>query len=1172
MVPPITDRLLDEALKTCESEPIHIPGSIQPHGVLLGIDPRTFEVTLATGNVADFLGWSPQEILGMDLEEAVGAHAYDRIRRFTEGEDPSQPERFYAEVGREGHRWLAEASIHRQGPWLVLELEPADRDAVEAAMELSNWLRRFSHWSGGTGPLTRFCQLIAEDVREYTRYDRTMIYRFHPDDHGEVIAESVAPDLEPFLGLHYPASDIPRQARELFLQNRVRVLVDAQAIASPLLEKPDGPAPGPLDMTFCQLRSFSPFHLEYMNNMGVRSSLVISIAQGTRLWGLLVCHHRAPRTPSHAMRAACTFLSELISGEVAGHENRVHLQAEVAAAQIQQRLLAHSRSNADWKNVILGRPEGWHSPISSHGAAIVDNDEVRTEGQVPPEETIRAIAEWLTQTQQGPVFSTNALGDCNPAFAGIAEASGLLAVEIGRIRPIYIFWFRTEQIREVTWGGDPRKGLVVNEEKGRLSPRTSFDAWRTTVHGRSAPWDPYELVVAREIWVGVLDIVLRASLLKEELTEVELVFVRKAVEATGEPVLIADQNGKPTLVNQAFTDLFGLTIDRLPVPCICVPTADPATATAILAATHGSVTTWKGEVEVAGPEGRRIPVALRINPVVNPRGLVVGFISLHFDLTEQRRVNQELEQHARRLESARNEIESQAHLLEEAKNRAEAANQAKSDFLANMSHEIRTPMNGVIGLSELLLDSELDESQRNYVTSIRASGGALLTVINDILDLSKIEAGMMILTPGDFDLAPVLKELIDLLGPKARKKGVRLTANLAVDFPRNLRGDVVRIRQILTNLAGNAIKFTDQGEVSITGEVMRSTKTEATIRVIVRDTGIGIPASKQEAIFESFVQGESGNTRAAGGTGLGLSISRRLATLMGGSLGLSSEVGRGTTFWLEVTLPIATSAPETAAVSGSGTGPAPAEAVPSLRILVAEDNQTNQVVMKGLLKRLGHEVKLVGNGKEAVEALARDRFDLVLMDLQMPVMDGYAAVAEIRTSERDGGPRTPIIAVTASVVGVEKQRCLDAGMDAYISKPITFAHLVEAIKTHARPQDPGSPARSDDFRPDDLLLMMGRHDSAVDVIDSVRASFPELLDLIARGLMADDPAQVIKACHQLRGVASTVTADALAKSCLEIEDLARAGDLATARQRSLVATDDWSRLRLAIDQFRDRSS
>ncbi len=529
----------------------------------------------------------------------------------------------------------------------------------------------------------------------------------------------------------------------------------------------------------------------------------------------------------------------------------------------------------------------------------------------------------------------------------------------------------------------------------------------------------------------------------------------------------------------------------------------------------------------------------------------------------------------RRLQAAREMALSQR----QGRKAAEARQRAKEDFLAHMSHELRTPINGIVGNLELLLDTHLTEPQIRFLKAIEISANSLLELVDDILDFAKIDARKLEMEAVRFSLRECISETITMMSSRALAKGLELSCHVGSDVPDTVEGDGNRLRQVMMNLVSNGIKFTEHGEVVVRVEQESASEQEITLHVSVADTGIGIAPEQQARIFAPFEQADGSVTKKYGGTGLGLAISARLVETMGGRMWVQSRIREGSTFHFRIRLGLpAARSPEptvTATVEPRPQDPYRIDkSSHRLNILLVEDNPVNQLMATQVLQRMGHDVSVAGNGKEAVAACAREVFDLVFMDVGMPEMDGVAATLAIREREKRTGGHVPIVAMTAYAVKGDKERFLEAGMDDYISKPVRSRLLSETIERYVHGsrndarQEPQESFPGEVF--DRARLLDHLHGDEVLLREVVCMSIeecPRALDGVREAVKLGDPTAVERAAHRLKGMLLEMQADSAIRAALMLEKMGLNGDLTEAGQGLANLEREMARLSRALQEI-----
>ncbi|MEP7296894.1 MAG: GAF domain-containing protein [Burkholderiales bacterium] len=634
-------------LTNCERELIHLAGSVQPHGLLLALREPDLRIVQASANVQTLLGLHVEALLNQSVAE-LGGDIHASIQQVrAQAADLTEPAPLRCRVQVSGLTRGFEGTMHRVpgvggGHVLLIEIEPVGTEHVQvatvdiSATQLRDLLGAAVQRLSAASAIGTLVDGVVRCFRDMLGYDRVMVYKFDPDGHGKIIAEARDPRLESLLGHHYPASDIPQRARELYLRNRLRVLVDVHYEPSPLVPRQLPGSGVELDMSMCQLRSMSPLHLQYLKNMGVTATLVVSLVREGKLWGLIACHHYAPRNLRFAVRAAADLLAEVAATRIAAIENYAHAQVAIQVRRLEQRLVEATSTEGDWRLALFRNPRTVLQPLEATGAALFHEGELLTAGETPSTAELRALMQWIgTQSFDG-LFSCSSVARTNPALDSLTPtASGVLAVKLSKSKPDYLMWFRKEQLLTVTWAGDPSKPMVANNPL-ELSPRSSFAAWSEIVRGTALPWSNSELALGRAFGASLVDIIVQINAVRLLIAEHQLAQIRATVGSASEPVVIGDASGRALFANEAFTAMLGQAhaapLDNLPGLF-----TQPELVRKVLASLGQERQPWRGELTLVLPGDRVLPVAVRAEVVPARDGSVLGFFLILADLTEAQR-------------------------------------------------------------------------------------------------------------------------------------------------------------------------------------------------------------------------------------------------------------------------------------------------------------------------------------------------------------------------------------------------------------------------------------------------------------------------------------------------------------------------------------------------------
>lgn len=871
-------------LDSCAQELIHLPGAIQPQGALLACEQRSLTVLSASANAQDFFGRTPGQMHRQPLGLLLDPLSVAAIRSVLEAAfvRPYMPSLVALRLhdGRE-----LQGNVHAHGGVVYVEVGSTAQDPVQAMYTvLQNTYPVLSSLTEADS-LESMLSTAAGFVKSVTGLDRVMVYRFDEHWHGEVIEEQCTrADVPLYFGLRFPASDIPAQARALYRTGLIRYIADVSYTAVPLLPLLSPRDQLPFDLSYCTFRSVSPVHLQYLKNMGVSSTLVVSIVVDGELWGLISCHHYAPTALSLVQRQICGIVALVAGAMVKSLQDKQQSQQRVRRAALQLAIMqAFGVAGRSVQVALKSAAVNLTKLMEAAGGALWQGDEIMPFGHTPHPEVLAALVKQaraaLARVPEHPWHCTN-LGQ--PGI-GTPVLGGALAIALNPQASKGLIWLRPELRQVVLWGGNPDEPATETQHgdgSTTISPRQSFESWKQIVQSQCAAWMAADLDAAASL--RPLDLVLDTHQAIELLHASEEKF-RGLASLTSDAYWETDsqhrftqfETGRLGAMGQHLAPLGGLLAASFLAD---VPGDEPLPT---MMANHRVIREL--DCHAALPDGRHLPLTLNAEPTYSPTGIFVGYRGTLADASLRRAAD------AVRVE----------------RDAAIRANLAKSLFVSHMSHELRTPLTAVLGYAQLLGMSEkrpLDIEQRAWVKDMLEAGNHMLQMVADLLDLSMVEAGQMKLTLEPVNFTSLVAEVLRMLDANVAARALLVTVDIdSALLERPLLADAKRLRQVLLNLLSNAVKYNvEGGSIAVTARCLDGAN--GGLEVAVADTGMGIAPIDLLHLFEPF--NRFGHDRGViAGTGIGLVISRRLVEAMGGQLTANSALRVGTTF--SFTLPTA---------------------------------------------------------------------------------------------------------------------------------------------------------------------------------------------------------------------------------------------------------------------------
>ncbi len=870
----LTENELEKALEGCAKEPIHIPGAIQPHGILFAISETDMTIRQASANMNDFIGKPVNALIDRPISDVIGEPQTRMLKKIvTSGElQPVKSTVFTVKTGQSLRSF--DVVAHRSEGHLILEMEPAPKEEKhDDLQQFYDRLRNFSVNLREADTLEKLNQTIVNEIRDLTGIDRVKLYKFDENWNGSVIAESKADHMPSYLGLHFPASDIPEQARKLFSKSYLRLICDIHYDPVPIVPTMNPATGNPTDLSLSTLRSVSPVHIQYLDNMKIRASMTVSIIQNQKLWGLVACHHNEEKYISYRTRMAAELTGHIFSS----HLSTLEESEKSDIAQRQQLLLAQISAalapEKTLRSVLKARNGLFQQAMDADSLICRIDREIYGFGETPPKAALKKILNWLDKNHPDKIFSTISLGEkLDLSAKALPLACGMLAVPVGNDTRDYVLWFRKEITRQINWAGKPEKKISMDSAGFRLTPRGSFELWKENVGGTAPKWTDEQEIVAGKIAQMLLE-----KKVKDELRQHEA-DLETIMENSSAFIYMKDEKGRYLFANQSTLDMLGKEMKDI----LHKTDRDlfPAKIARKIQGSDAKVfkTSQSMTLEETFPTDKRNYHMITVKfPLYNSEGEMYALCSIATDISERKEAEQMTRKYAKDLERSNQELDEFAYIA---------------------SHDLKEPLRGIHNLSSFLIrdyEDKLDDEGKRKLSRLMDLSKRMSTLINDLLYYSRIGRSERAIQ--ETNLNDVIEDIRHTL-PSLDDEHVHL--DMPVPLP-TIVCDTTRVTELFRNLISNAVKYNDSPEKRIEIGWLEEKKGRKKEPVFtVKDNGIGIAEDMYDEIFRIFKRLHK-PTAYGGGTGSGLTFVKKIVERHQGRIWLESEPGKGTTFYF--TLP-----------------------------------------------------------------------------------------------------------------------------------------------------------------------------------------------------------------------------------------------------------------------------